>query len=685
MSRHSIRQRLMFLLLMPLASLLYLAGVQLSDRHGQVQELERLTRLVEVAVRAGELLHHAQRERGLSAGFLGSRGEAGFRNRLLAERRETDLAMARFQPTAEGLGAGLDGRVAEVRRALAELESRRTGVDRLAVTAAEAVAYYTDTNGRLLALVAAITRESTVLEVLNRGAAYVSYMRAKEAAGIERAVLSNTFAAGRFAPGMYARLLGLVALQDEHLASFQAYGGADAWQRHQQAMAGSFAEVTQKFRQAALASGGGEIAGMDAKLWFARQTEKIDAMAGVETRLAEELTAQADLRASSARRGFLLALLGVAAVVLLTAGLAAMVVRSIVRPLGRAVEVLGAMAEGDLTQRLDINGRDEVARMGESLDCAIEAIHGALGDVRTASHSMAEAAGQLSSVSDDLASGAQQQASSLEQTASTLEQITATVRQNAANAIHANELAKRSQEVAVSGGQVVSDAVRAMRDINESSKRISDIIAAIDEIAFQTNLLALNAAVEAARAGEHGRGFAVVATEVRELAHRTSRAAKEVKTLIADTSGKVEIGTALVNRSGAMLEEIVASVKRATQIVGEIASASKEQSSGIEQVNKAVSQMDRVTQAGAARNQELSGTAASMAHQAQALRVMLARFQLQGHPVDDQALAPPAASSRRPRRPLTPARRSAPHPRSPTIPTLHIDPPGPSAVEDEVN
>jgi methyl-accepting chemotaxis protein len=211
-----------------------------------------------------------------------------------------------------------------------------------------------------------------------------------------------------------------------------------------------------------------------------------------------------------------------------------------------------------------------------------------------------------------------------------LEQITGTVKQNADNARQANQLAVGSRDTAEKGGEVVSQAVSAMREINEASKKIADIITTIDEIAFQTNLLALNAAVEAARAGEQGRGFAVVAAEVRSLAQRSATAAKEIKALIQDSVQKVQDGSGLVNKSGQTLQDIVSSVKKVTDIIGEIAAASQEQSGGIDQVNKSVSQMDQVVQSNAAQTEELSSTAQAMSAQAQQLQALVGQFKLNG-------------------------------------------------------
>ncbi len=252
----------------------------------------------------------------------------------------------------------------------------------------------------------------------------------------------------------------------------------------------------------------------------------------------------------------------------------------------------------------------------------------AIVEVDDISNSVASASQQLAAASEQLSSGAQQSASSLEETASSLEEITATVRQNADNADQANQLANSSRETAEKGGAVVAQAVDAMGEINRSSRKIADIITTIDEIAFQTNLLALNAAVEAARAGEQGRGFAVVAGEVRNLAQRSATAAREIKGLIEDSVQKVETGSELVNKSGETLGMIVTSVKRVTDIVAEIAAASREQTVGIEQINKAVAQMDQVTQSNASQTEEMSGTAVALSGQAEQLQTVVAQFNL---------------------------------------------------------
>ncbi|MEY4763118.1 MAG: hypothetical protein RLZZ200_2974 [Pseudomonadota bacterium] len=318
-----------------------------------------------------------------------------------------------------------------------------------------------------------------------------------------------------------------------------------------------------------------------------------------------------------------------------------------------ASEVIAAAAAGDLTRRLSAEGRTgTVATLIEGINELLGVMSGLISQVKGSASEVYRGADEISQGNTDLSQRTEQQASSLEETASSMEQMTSIVKQNADNAAQANLLAHAARDQAENGGAVVSKAVRAMAGIDESSKRIADIIGVIDEIAFQTNLLALNAAVEAARAGEQGRGFAVVATEVRNLAGRSASAAKEIKGLIRDSVQKVSEGSELVTQSGATLDGIVTSVKKVADIVAEIAAASQEQHSGIEQVNKAVMQLDELTQQNAALVEEASAASRSMADQARSLNDMVNSYRVD-LPVEDECDSRPVlvASRREPARP----------------------------------
>jgi methyl-accepting chemotaxis protein len=317
-----------------------------------------------------------------------------------------------------------------------------------------------------------------------------------------------------------------------------------------------------------------------------------------------------------------------------------------------AVKMASRIADGDLViddEQTFASGSllDALARMRSRLTTIV-------GEVQHGSQAVSTAAHQIAKGNDDLSQRTQEQASSLEETAASMEEMTSTVKQNAENASHANQLARGAREQAEHGGEVAARAVEAMGEINASSRKIADIVGLIDEIAFQTNLLSLNAAVEAARAGEQGRGFAVVASEVRNLSQRSAAAAKEIKGLISESVRRVEAGSVLVDESGAALTGIVDSVKKVTDIVAEIAAASQEQSSGIDQVNRAVMQMDEVTQQNAALVEEASAAARAMQEQANELQRQMTFFRL-GEP----ATAASVSAAPRPRAATAPRRTVA--------------------------
>ena len=363
-----------------------------------------------------------------------------------------------------------------------------------------------------------------------------------------------------------------------------------------------------------------------------------------------ELANKASVRAASTRDNAYLTAIGIAVATTLAIALAGYwLVRQMVAGLEASIALADAVANGDLTARIETDGSDEVARLQRALSLMGEKLTSAIGDVKHSADAIATASREIASGNMDLSARTEAQASSLEEAASSMEQLTSTVQQNAESAAHVRQLADAAAGTAREGGKVVGDVVATMEAITQASMRIADITSVIDGIAFQTNILSLNAAVEAARAGEQGRGFAVVAGEVRNLAQRSASAARQIKTLIDDSADKVRQGSALVDKAGTSMQEIVCGVTRVAQVIGTIADASREQGAGIVQINEAVSQMDSMTQQNAALVEESAAAAVAMREQAEYLGRLVTRFRFeQDNPIaQQQSHTGPAASARR--------------------------------------
>ncbi len=380
------------------------------------------------------------------------------------------------------------------------------------------------------------------------------------------------------------------------------------------------------------------VAGMDRE-----PSQLLDQAGGLIAKASSEVAERA---AKAAQRATTISL--VVMLVVCALGIAGAIAfsRTVVNPLDNAVRVSQAVASGDLTVARQVQGKDEIALLLNALhDMQISLSH-VVSNVRNNADSVAAASTEIAQGNNDLSARTEQQASALEETSASMEELSSTVQANAENARTANQLAVSASTVAVQGGDVVAEVVTTMKGINDSSKKISDIISVIDGIAFQTNILALNAAVEAARAGEQGRGFAVVAGEVRSLAQRSAEAAKEIKGLIGTSVERVERGTALVDKAGATMTEVVSAIRRVTDIMGEISAASSEQSQGVSQVGEAITQMDQATQQNAALVEQSAAAADSLKTQAGQLVDAVAVFRLSDNATRHNSSAPaPVRSS----------------------------------------
>ncbi|MDP2828386.1 MAG: methyl-accepting chemotaxis protein [Sulfuricellaceae bacterium] len=854
----STRTRLIVMVLVPVLALLYFALVTTLEKSVLSNNMGNMESLAGLSVKIGALAHEMQKERGMSAGFIGSKG-AKFSKDLPGQRKETDqrigdLKSALLAFDASQFDPSLKNRLDTASKSLETLAAKRSAISALDIPAGEAIGYYTQTIGLYLDIPGQVALLASQREISRLASVYASLLQAKERAGIERATLSNVFAADKFTPEMFARFLSNDSAQNVYTQLFKNNALEDQQAFYKQKLSGEAVDEVARLKKLAMDNAAEASLGkVDAAHWFKAMTSKINLMKEVEDRVSSDLLAAATLMKNQAWQTMMIYILLTLVSVLLTLFIAAALIRSLLKQLGgeplvavttlhniaagnldnpihvskddrtslmasmkimqqqlldrikaerkiadenlririaldnvstgvmiadtarniiyvnksvvnllgkaeagirqqlpnfsasslvgtsidtfhknpshqaqllssftstysasmvlggrsmtvRASPVineqgqrLGAVAEwqdrtaevavenevsgivdaavrGDFTQRIEIQGKEgfflqlatginlliqtsetglsEVGRVLNALsqgdltevitnsysgtfgqlkddaNSTVGKLKGIIGQIRESTDTINTAAKEIAAGNTDLSQRTEEQASSLEETASSMEELTSTVKQNADNARQANQLAISASTVAVKGGSVVSEVVTTMDSINESSRKIVDIISVIDGIAFQTNILALNAAVEAARAGEQGRGFAVVAAEVRNLAQRSAAAAKEIKTLIGDSVSKVETGSKLVANAGQTMEEIVTAIKRVTDIMAEISAASTEQSAGIEQVNLAITQMDEVTQQNAALVEEAAAATESMEEQAQSLGSAVSVFKL---------------------------------------------------------
>lgn len=615
-----IKNKLILMLLFPLVGLLYFSTSGVWEKWQQAGEMTSLQGLTDFAVKIGALVHETQKERGMSAGFLGSKG-AEFASELPGQRSETDRRATElttflkdFDSSRQGseFKSTLDGALSK----LGSIQSKRSAISALSIPTDDAIGYFTDMNASFLYVTSFAAKMTTDGETSRRLTAYSSFLNAKEQTGVERATLTNTFAQGKFGPGMLNRFSSVVAAENTYLNVFQSLASAEETEFYKKSLTGSTLEEVLRMRRIAIEKAGEGKFGVDPAYWFKMMTDKINLMKEVESKVASDLNALAEGLKDEARSALVL-FVGITIVAIFVAlALALLLTRNITRSIGEAVSVAGRLAEGDLTTRIEVRSKDETGQLLAAMKNMVERISQIMGEIRSGAGALSAAAGQVSSTSQALSQGTSEQAASVEETTSSLEQMSASITQNAENSRQTEQMAIKGAKDADASGRTVVQTMEAMKEIAEK-------ISIIEEIAYQTNLLALNAAIEAARAGEHGRGFAVVATEVRKLAERSQAASKEIGGL-ASSSVKI------AERSGQLLGELVPAIRKTADLVQEVAAASNEQSAGVGQINKAMAQVDQVTQRNASAAEELSSTAEEMASQAEALQQVVGFFRVEG-------------------------------------------------------
>jgi methyl-accepting chemotaxis protein len=615
----SIRVRLYLLFSLTLLGVMAYALTDAWSNWQTLQRLQRMEALEQTARSVSAVVHELQKERGLSAGWIGTQGkrfgpELG-KQRELGDRAHQALsARLNGQNPAAVLGESASAALSAADRQFAAVRALRAGISGLSVAGPASFAQYTATIDAYLAVLAHLPAQASDVDLARELSAYIRFIGAKEQAGRERATLNAAVTADTaLDDALYARLLGVLTTQSVYLAQFREQAGATQRAALDALLATPAAQDTEAMRKRVLERARLGGFGVAADVWFATITRKIDAMKGLEDQLADGIHQQVLSLRQAARWNVGVSM--AANVLMLALAVAfGLLVNRVLAGIHRTAVTARQLASGDLTARVDVDAQDELGELQSSLQYTIQHLAHMIGEVRSASEQLSNAAEQVSVTSQSLAQSASTQAASVEETSSAMEEMSAAIEHSADNARQADHQAAQAAGQAQTGEQAVSATVDAMR-------QIADKICIIDDITYQTNLLALNAAIEAARAGAQGKGFAVVASEVRKLAERSQVAAQEIGRLAEGSVRQAE-------QAGQLLTKMTPAILHTATQVQEIARASAEQATGVEQINRAMGLLNQSTQHAASASEQLAATAEQMGAQAQTLQENMAHFRL---------------------------------------------------------
>jgi len=653
--------KLLLVLTIPIIGMLLFAAKNLKDNLSTLGNMRTTQALVSVSTSAGSLIHELQKERGLSAGFLASKGEK-FKVELQKQRQTVDAALKAMQETVISQGkrvTSMKTTLDKVAEQSSKLQATRTGIDSQALDSKEAIAFYTGLISTCLDIGFTVTDKAGEPDTALASFGYVAFQGAKESTGQLRATVNGILASDTADAGTYQRVIRIATAEQLRMANFNRYAN--------QGVVKEFKEVVQKdpayqktgeMLQAVIDKGIGSGFGMAPEDWFSTISSKINLMKGVEDKLASSLTALAEQKASQAKRNLIISSVLTAVFALLAIGLGTLIIASITKPLHTLVVTLQDLAqgEGDLTVRLHVNSKDELGAVSQAFNDFVEKIHDVVVKVTTASTQVTISSSQFQTTADALSQDARNMAAQTISVATASEEMAATSSDIARNCSMASDSAQEATSRAETGSQVVQGTLKVMDQIAElvkqtassveslgaRSDQIGAIVGTIEDIADQTNLLALNAAIEAARAGEQGRGFAVVADEVRALAERTTRATREIGDMIkaiqqetghavqsmAVGVGEVERGSQEASRSGEALQRILEEINQLTMEVHQIATAAEEQTATTTEISNNIHQVNEVVNKTAAGTRQTISASNRLLLMSDEMAVTLATFKI---------------------------------------------------------
>ena len=652
--------KLLIMIIIPIVGLLVFAALDIAEKVSDLRNLSTTSTLTTFAVRSGGLIQELQKERGLSAGFLASKGEK-FRSELTSQRSETDTQLKALKEYYAAGGNQLEeikGPRSTADTMLEKLSTTRGVVDTVQIAPQEAITYYTKTISLYLDVIAQLGIMSRNTEISRDAMTYHAFLSAKEQAGRERATLNGAFAANRFDDETYRRFIGIMSSQTTFLDLFSKFAREDHLQEYKEKMNAPFIGQVDEMRAVALTKGVAGDFGIQPEIWFKTITAKINAMKEVEDLLAKNMGEKADELAAAARKSLIFSVIFSSVATFITLFFSFFIMLGITSPLKAIVGMLKDVAEGegDLTKRLNADRKDEIGEVSLWFNRFVDNIQSIISQVAGTTTQVASSSGLLQDTADQIATAAEEVAGQSVAVATASEEMSATSNDISRNCSLAAEISSRAGDTARGGAQVVQETLQGMHSIAESvqesartveslgqrSDQIGAIVGTIEDIADQTNLLALNAASEAARAGEQGRGFAVVADEVRALADRTTKATREIgimiKAIQSETSGavasmkngvcEVEKGMESSRRSGEALDDILNAINDVTMQVHQIATAAEEQTATTSEISNNISQITEVVSE-TAQGAHATATAAShLSILAAELQGMVGRFKL---------------------------------------------------------
>ncbi|MEI8572248.1 methyl-accepting chemotaxis protein [Methylomonas sp. LW13] len=597
--------------LIPLAGLLLMASFVVYTHIVEMRSAAKIISLANFSVYASDLVHELQKERGLSVGHLGSGGQK-FKQELGQQRLTTDEKLKQLNAflktfdtkAAANLAAGL----AAADRQIDQLDETRQSVTALSASGEVTINYYSNLNAAYLAIIAQLPQLSTNVEINHKLDAYANFLKGKEQAGVERAVLANTFAKDAFGPGMYEKLVTLIAFQNTYLDIFASVAPQQYLDFLQHTLRGQFIDETAAMRSKALSNTDKGGFGVDPAHWFAMQTGKINLLKDVENYIAKDTIDSSKAIENSASRRLLFNGVFIIVVAGLSFSLFWILRKDIAAQLGGEPLQVNNLAVNIAAGKLERRGMPQAEHhvgIFAAMLTMQKRLADVIGTIGSCSAQIAQASTEVNNAAQTLSQSSCEQAASIEQTSAALEQLTGSVEHNHENAQTTEQIALTAAESAQSGEQAIRDTVEAMNKIAEK-------IGLIEAIAYQTNLLSLNASIVAAKAGEHGAGFSVVATEVRKLATRSQDTANEIGEL-ANT------GLDIAENAGRIFSQMLPSIQKTATLVQEIAIASDEQAAGVRQISQAVGQLDTAIQHNAAASEQLAATAEELNDQSQTL------------------------------------------------------------------